>query len=541
MTGQESVAVVGGGIGGLTAAHELRERGFAVDVYEAREIFGGKARSFPVDEPGVEGLPGEHGFRFLPGFYRHLRDTMTRIPYDGNRRGVRDNLVETTELMKAKTGGENVTASAELPGSPTELKNTLERMFWRDEVPDREHDFFLNRFHLLVTSCERRWNTEHENTSWWEFTRAEEMSEAYRKHLVRGATKLLVAMDPEKSSTRTIGKMTEQTFYDIVDPDRNVEILDAPTNEAWIDPWTSYLEDQDVCLHPDEPVQRLEFDGEKITSVETTDATVEADQYVLATPIEAALDLVTPEMQDAAPELRQMTNLHTDWMSGIQFYLNRELDLSHGHGIYFDSPWALTSIHQNQFWSRKVSSYGDGEVEDILSICISDWSTPGVETGKPADECTESEIRREVWSQLQRHLGEDAPDESEVVGYHLAPGITHENGETRNSEPLLVNTVGSRRHRPPADTAIPNLYLAADYVRTETDLATMEGANEAARDAVTGLIERSSHSSRPPKTWSLPQKKLFHPLKAHDRVRYGLGLPHIAETTGKLWKKRATG
>ena len=42
-----SVVVIGGGVGGLTAAHELSERGFAVSVYEARPAWGGKARSQP--------------------------------------------------------------------------------------------------------------------------------------------------------------------------------------------------------------------------------------------------------------------------------------------------------------------------------------------------------------------------------------------------------------------------------------------------------------------------------------------------------------
>ena len=36
---------------------------------------------------------------------------------------------------------------------------------------------------------------------------------------------------------------------------------------------------------------------------------------------------------------------------------------------------------------------------------------------------------------------------------------------------------------------IPNLVLAADYVRTHTDLATMEGANEAARRAVNAILD----------------------------------------------------
>ena len=85
------VAVLGGGVAGLTAAHELSERGFDVVVLEARDIPGGKARSLPVPDSGTgdrKDLPAEHGFRFFPGFYQHLPDTMRRIP-DGAGHGVR--------------------------------------------------------------------------------------------------------------------------------------------------------------------------------------------------------------------------------------------------------------------------------------------------------------------------------------------------------------------------------------------------------------------------------------------------------------------
>ena len=39
------VAVIGAGVSGLTAAHELIERGFSVTLYEGRTSAGGKARS----------------------------------------------------------------------------------------------------------------------------------------------------------------------------------------------------------------------------------------------------------------------------------------------------------------------------------------------------------------------------------------------------------------------------------------------------------------------------------------------------------------
>src|SRR6476660_4046566 len=94
-----TVAILGGGVAGLSAAHELAERGFDVTVYERKSICGGKARSLSIEGTGVAGrkdLPGEHGFRFFPGFYRHLPDTMQRIPYEHG--SVADNLVTSTNI-----------------------------------------------------------------------------------------------------------------------------------------------------------------------------------------------------------------------------------------------------------------------------------------------------------------------------------------------------------------------------------------------------------------------------------------------------------
>src|SRR4051794_11498385 len=68
-----TVIVIGGGVAGMSAAHELIERGYTVRVFERQALPGGKARSVTVDGTGKNGrkdLPGEHGFRFFPRFYR---------------------------------------------------------------------------------------------------------------------------------------------------------------------------------------------------------------------------------------------------------------------------------------------------------------------------------------------------------------------------------------------------------------------------------------------------------------------------------------
>jgi hypothetical protein len=93
------------------------------------------------------------------------------------------------------------------------------------------------------------------------------------------------------------------------------------------------------------------------------------------------------------------------------------------------------------------------------------------------------EIKEEVWAQLKAALnatGDVQLDDANLVDWFLDPDIELPNpGTVTNVEPLLINHVGSLAARPEAFTEIGNLFLAADYVRTHTDLATMEGANEA--------------------------------------------------------------
>jgi uncharacterized protein with NAD-binding domain and iron-sulfur cluster len=224
--------------------------------------------------------------------------------------------------------------------------------------------------------------------------------------------------------------------------------------------------------------------------------------------------------------------LRTRWMNGIVYYLDRDLRGVRGHSIYIDSPWALTSISQPQFWTERFQPerLGDGRARGILSVDVSDWEAMGSGVRKQAMFCSREEIRDEVWHQLKESLDEDATrdlDEVEVLGSFLDPSIVHPNPtEATNLEPLLINTAGSWSDRPEAASErIDNLVLASDFVRTHTDLATMEGANEAARRAANAILERSGSREQACPVWKLREPALFAPFRALDRVLFRLGRP----------------
>jgi hypothetical protein len=265
---------------------------------------------------------------------------------------------------------------------------------------------------------------------------------------------------------------------------------------------------------------------------------------VFALPVEQMAYYVnrTGTLLEYDPELRRILELvqHTDWMSGIQFYLQESVALAPepGHFIAVDSPWAITAVEQTQFW-KEVDLPAD--VRAVISVDISAWDRPGKFVNKEAFNCTDEEIAREVWEELKLlssrgnqpvvlrdemlrggtklqkdrnyRIDEslvDLADRKKQAAFERARSVLLSREQPANvlgegsdavlphiwgprlrfnAEPLLINRVGTDRLRPEARTGIQNMFLAADYVRTETDLACMEGANEAARRAVNALLD----------------------------------------------------
>ncbi len=577
---QRKVIIIGGGVAGMSAAHELIERGFDVTVYDKNPTYvGGKARSVDVDPGGQQDtgtpLPGEHGFRFFPGFYKHITDTMKRIPYQEGpgkpyqKNGCYGNLTPTHRIMLARYDKPPLISIANFPRSFADWKVLFQFIteFKNSGLTAEERKFFEDRVLELATSCKERRRDEYEKLSWWEFLEADYYSETYQHLLAGGLVRTLVAAQAKFASTKTGGNVFLQLVYTMATPGVNTDrVLNGPTNDKWLNPWSKYLEQKGVKYHLNHEVEKIEMTGAAVGGVHVKDGNGQlikdnADYYIMAVPVEAAAALVRRSHGMVAAD-NVLDSLHTlaksvSWMNGIQFYLNQEVNISDGHVIYSDSEWAVTSISQTQYWKNfDLSKCYNGKVKSIISIDVSDWlkttfKDPVTGAEKLARDCTWQEIADFVWLQLSRSLninGAKVLDKSMIEYYYIDSDIHDaETGQKAledksrshealfNLEPLLVNTVHSWTLRPNASSNIQNLFLAADYVRTNTDLATMEGANEAARRAVNCIIDAAGQNQPYCKIWPLTEPWLLLPLKWYDLWRYNRGLTHAAKTP--LWLK----
>jgi 15-cis-phytoene desaturase len=540
---RKGVAILGGGVAGMSAAHELAHRGFQVTVFEGRSTPGGKARSIFIPGTGKDGrrdLPGEHGFRFFPSFYKHLPETMKHIPY--GRGTVHDNLVPTERTMLAWEGGADPEVLTHFPRSIDDIRDILRLRFSDFRLSADDFLFIAQRMWVLLTSCNERRRDEYDEIRWWDFMEADQRSREFQHFMGDVGVRFLLAMDARKASTKTIGTVGLQLWLDHLKPGVHVDrLLNGPTHDVWIGPWLAHLRQMGVDYRFNSKVEHIRCLNDRIVDVTIREAdgnryTFADDYFICAVPAERMVPLVTDEMKEGEPRLAHLDLLQSEWMSGLQFFLNVDARLAKGHVLINNCPWALTAISQKQFWPDvDLSRFGDGTVDGILSVDISNWNAPGDHCCKAARDCSEEEIIGEVWEELKRHLndaGEVHLEDHNVVFTYLADSCRRSDGQWANEEPLLINTVGSWKHRPPAVTSIHNLFLAADYVQTNTDVATMEGANEAARRAVNGILDASGSTASKCRIWDHEDPILFEPFKRIDYELFKRGFPHPLYDSG---------
>jgi uncharacterized protein with NAD-binding domain and iron-sulfur cluster len=682
---RQKALIVGGGIAGLTVAHELIERDFDVVVCERRLRSGGKAASVRVkDVPNVEPVPGEHGFRFFPGWYRHLPDTLGRIPSDRHRgdrndRKVLDHLVNVNSNLLLTYNRPPIPILLHAPRSADQVQKLVSfvREIQKMGLSLEDALLFFRRLVEFLSVPDDVRRQKYDGMSWTAFIDAGNRTPAFR--VLASHTRTLVAAKPTEASAYTIATMAVRTLFDSsLTIDR---VLDGPTSEVWIDPWYRYLEGRGVEFRFGFELEAIKFEksAPKIESLhfspvdrryfscadkegtfrefadwrrlrkppkdvadqyyaalteKRSDAAKklgaelmghvakdepkerfparpfnidDADYYVFAIPIEQMAYYVNRStmMTYHDPSLRNIVRLSgsVDWMVGIQFYLKSPLNIEAGHIVCADSEWSLTAIDQTQFWrDAKLPP----EVQSILSVDISAWDQKGRFVNKEAFRCTTEEIKDEVWSQLKDSFnrpGNEVLRDSMLLGYYLDENVADRydrkkqaaynrgqqaaynraqavrfSAEDRlaqglpegelpfiygervqnNIEPILVNRPGSLALRPSVRSEqIPNLFLAADYVDTATNLACMEGANEAARLAVNAILDQAGSQYDKCQTWDFADRDVLSTLAAFAHtIEQGPGVRRsieaaasAASTLGamatragqnilQMWKKR---
>lgn len=532
----DTVAVIGGGIAGLTVAHELLARGVPVTLYEARgeSELGGKCRSQYFESDKIPGsrLPGEHGFRFFPGWYVNVPNLMRRIPLQIGGPLDPERLIDKGfEQSVANRLVASETMGMSWPGQPMgvvdlgapDLSNPLELgrwlfQFWRvfggAGIGFGDAARLSFGFVKFLSTCEARRESELDAQSLWEYLECDKLSVAAQSAM-RVLPKSLVAMNAREGNARTFLNTLYLMCTEWTVPGQAPHrVLNGPTSETWLEPWRKVLEKLGISWHFETRVTHLEANDQGVTGLYLDGGTqpiTHSRGYVLAVPIEAAHHMLaaSPTVTARCPDAKNLATLDpracTSTMTGVQLFFAEPTNTIKGHFALCESEWGLTAVSQERFWSTAHLPPG---IQGLLSLCLTDLTRPVPGIGNiSAQQASRDQLIKGVLWQLSAGQGLDGEPMTTKAPHvwHIdedldfnANGVGIKGDRSR----LLIHPPGQLQWRPREASALPNLFYAGDHVRNPADLATMEGAVCSASMAVNAWLLRTGHNGPKCKTFS---------------------------------------
>lgn len=446
---KQKVAVLGGGLAGLSAARRLLEHGREVTLVEKRPFLGGRAYSFRDGEDGVEVDNGQHVFlgcctyyidflraagsferTYLPKRLKtevvlngvtgvlsstrflgrlHLLPSFVAYPH----LGLKDKLLVAYGLLRAKlTNRSKRSAALDEESAYDWLK--------RHRQTDRAIDNLWNLFILPAL------NDDVRDVS------ADMALMVFQEALLKGPSDAVIGLS-------RVG-------------------LTSLNGE----PAARMLKEGGGSLLTGVTVRSIDVADSKVTGVQLSDGeTVRADAYVSALPYQALLEALPGEVaQD--PFFARSSALDSAPIVGIHLWYNRPI-MDQDFVAFLDSPvqWVFNKslIHEDP--------RGPGQY-----VCIS-LSGAWQVADTPKEELIET-FTQEM-ARLFPRAAEASVERSFVVKELAA---------------TFRSTPGAAKHRLPQTTPISNLFLAGDWTQSGWP-STMEGAVRSGVFAADAVAARS--------------------------------------------------
>ncbi len=396
----------------------------------------GRRRSNRVEFEVVEQLiPGEHGFRFFPNFYRHLFDTMKRTPLlDAENfqtgRTAYEQLVATPGAMLAMNDGK-APVDVNLRGHQSAYSLDKAMKIFFDRLGFDPEDmiglqFFTARW---MTSCSLRRRHEGEPQNFVQYIGGRDRYSKGAWDFINKAPRALAAMSATESDARTQFDIAVQ-LMGLAPDQKNVAdmTLNGPTNTAWLDYWKAYLKVQGVRFFTGslDGMALDETSKAFVPSVSGPDGhglPLSEDpflpylhpgssenlrhRFVVAMSYQHVSDVVAAAYETAMQArlpftgpFRQLLefdrqsdrrNVQGDLLptqrsaetgaplgayplrtiSGLQFFFPNRYRIGSGNLYFPDSPWGLTSISQFAYWRNRIKPVG--QFLGQISVDVGDW------------------------------------------------------------------------------------------------------------------------------------------------------------------------
>ena len=494
---------------------------------------------------GRRALPGEHGFRFFPGFYQHVarHDEPDPVPRTGAGRLRQPRRPPRISRSPASGRANELVAPAHFPSTPERLGGDhAVRAGVRDAPRRSRSPTRCTSSRCSATCCRPATSAASASTR----TRAGGSSPTrsiarpgFQKFLADGLTRSLVAARGREMSARTGGYILLQLLQDLVDPGRASRPRAQRAHERRVDrPVAGRAAAAGRRVPAGLRVERSRAEATESPAGASSRSTRRSRRRrgVRATPPTTtsrpcpsrccASRSRWTRSSSASPALAGLDRLQVRWMNGIMYYLHRDVPLVHGHthlhrlrvGADVDLAAAvLAAASTRTTWATATSAASSRSTSPTGSRRAS--TRPRARSPRVHARGDRGRGLGPAQGRAERRRPRCSTTPTARPGSSTLRSSTRTRPTRRTSSRCWsTRRARGRTARPPTLPEVENLFLASDYVQTYTDLATMEGANEAARRAVNAILDASRSDAERCEVWKLREPGgLPFPDRARDR------------------------
>ncbi|MDX2002325.1 MAG: FAD-dependent oxidoreductase [Chitinophagales bacterium] len=467
---ERKVAVIGGGLAGISAASNLAARGFKVTLFEKDRFLGGKVGAWTFESQG-ETLNVEHGFHAFFRQYYNLRDFMKRI-------GAFDNLVPIDDYLILLADGSQM-GFAGLEATPglnvLDLKKR-DVYGWGTLVNPLSMPFL----HLLTYDRERTFK-KFDKEDFESFAKRTMMPK--RMRLVFNSFARAFFSEPEKMSMAELIKGFH--FYFLSNEDGLLyDVLNDDFQASFIAYCERYMLQHGVDIRMQSPVQELALENGKwlVNGGEYDYAVLCTDVKHIKPLVEQSASLKAyPKFYEQVSHL-QPSDRYAVWRIWTdRFEAKKDLPFF----IFTDRFKALDSVtlyHKMEKTSRAWSERHHGGIFELHSYALPDTLR------------TDADIQAALLDEFYHYF----PELKNIQ-------IKHSFFQHRHDFPAFHT--GLYANRPEVRTEVPGLYLAGDWVKMDNPTMLMEAAYTSGALAANYIM--SKEGVREQSLDSVPLKGLF--------------------------------
>jgi 15-cis-phytoene desaturase len=458
---KKTVAIIGGGLSGLSCAKYLSDAGHAPSVYEARDVLGGKVSAWQ-DEDGDWIETGLHIFF---GAYPNMMNMIAELDIHDRLQWKIHQMIFAMQELPGEFTSFNF-----IPGIPAPFNFGLAILMNQKMLTLAEK--IQTAPPLLPMLIEgQSFIDAQDELSVTEFMRKYGMPERINEEVFIAMAKALDFIDPDKLSMTVV--LTAMNRFLNESNGLQMAFLDGNQPDRLCEPMKQHIEARGGKVNMNSPVKEIvtNDDGSINHLLMRSGEKVIADEYVSAMPVDI-VKRMTPKKWQNIPYFRQFDELEGIPVINLHMWFDSKLQ-GVDHLCFSRSP--LLSVYADM--STSCKEYYDPEKSMIELVFAPCSPIAGGNTNWIAK--SDEEIIDATMGELARLFPtEIANDEKWPATKNQGPDgkaklIKHSVVKVPRS--VYAAVPGRNKYRPSQTTPIPHLTMAGDWT-SQKFLGSMEGA-----------------------------------------------------------------